>query len=222
MLQYLLGLLSNLFNPAVSILALIDYSSIVDKRAKVNRTVKVFKSSIGRYSYIGKNSSLINAEIGSFCSISSGVCVGMGNHDLKKLSTSPLFTEKYNGTGHSWTDQVIFPFDRVIVGNDVWIGGRAMIIGGKRIGNGAVIGAGAVVTKDVPPYAIVGGVPARIIGYRFSEEVIAQLEQLQWWNLPDDVLKECITLFQIDSIDIDALTKIVRGYQLHEHIRHSD
>jgi len=210
MLKYLIGLIKNLFNPAVSCLAQIDNYSLVDKKAKVNRSAKIFHSSMGRYSYIGKRSSLVYAEVGSFCSIAADVCVGMGTHDLNKLSTSPLFTEKQNGTGSSWTEKAPFPFNKVIVGNDVWIGERAMILGGLSIGDGAVIGAGAVVTKDVPPYAIVGGVPAKIIRYRFSEDVISRLVQLKWWSLPEDVLKENITLFQSGEIDIAAIERIVR------------
>ena len=210
MIKYFLGLLKNLFNPAISCLAIIDNCSFVDKRAKVNRSAKIFHSSMGRYSYIGKRSSLVYAEVGAFCSIAADVCVGMGTHVLKKLSTSPLFTEKHNGTGSSWTELTPFPFNKVTVGNDVWIGERAMILGGLSIGDGAVIGAGAVVTKDVPPYAIVGGVPAKIIRYRFSEDVIERLEQLKWWNLPEIVLKENIALFQSDEIDVEAIERIVR------------
>jgi len=211
MRKYILGLLINFFNPAVSILARIDNKSSVDRKAKVNRSAKIFRSTIGRYSYVGKRSSLVNAEVGAFCSIASDVCVGMGTHDLAKLSTSPLFTEKYNGTGYSWVEQTPFPFEKVIVGNDVWIGERAMIMGGKTVGDGAVIGAGAVVTKDVPPYAIVGGVPAKVIRYRFPEEIIDRLEASKWWNLPDDKLKKHIALFQSDDIEIEALEKMTRN-----------
>ncbi len=210
MIKYLLGLLKNLFNPAVSILAMIDNLSVVDRKAKINRTAKIFHSTIGRYSYVGKRSSLVNADVGAFCSIASDVCVGMGTHDLAKLSTSPLFTEKYNGTGHSWVEQTPFPFEKVTVGNDVWIGERTMIMGGKKIGNGAVIGAGAVVTKDVPAYAIVGGVPAKVIRYRFSEEVIARLEASKWWDCSDEVLKKNIGLFQSNEIDIEAVEKLTK------------
>lgn len=211
MRKYILGLLINFFNPAVSILARIDNKSSVDRKAKVNRSAKIFRSTIGRYSYVGKRSSLVNAEVGAFCSIASDVCVGMGTHDLAKLSTSPLFTEKYNGTGHSWVEQTPFPFEKVIVGNDVWIGERAMIMGGKTVGDGAVIGAGAVVTKDVPPYAIVGGVPAKVIRYRFPEEIVDRLEASKWWNLPDDKLKKHISLFQSDDIEIEAIERMTRN-----------
>ena len=212
MIKYLIGLIKNLFNPAVSCLAQIDNSSTVDKRAKVNRFTKIFHSSIGRYSYIGPHSSLIYAEVGSFCSIASDVCVGMGIHDLKKLSTSPLFTEQHNGTGHSWTRRTPFPFKRVTVGNDVWIGERVMIMGGRQIGDGAVIGAGAIVTKDVPPYAIVAGVPAKLIRYRFPEDTISRLERLRWWNLPEEVIKENIALFQSDEIDIESIESVFRAH----------
>ena len=80
-----------------------------------------------------------------------------------------------------------------------------MVMGGVIIGNGAVVAAGAVVTKDVPPYAVVGGVPAKVIKYRFSPEVIEALEKLQWWSLPESVLRENIDVFQIDDISIDKL-----------------
>lgn len=208
MFKYLLGLLKNLFNPAVSILAVVDGYSSVDKKAKVHRSAKIFHSELGRNSYIGKRGKLVYAEVGTYCSIAADVCVGMGKHDLTKLSTSPLFTEKKNGTGHSWTDQRPFSFEKVLVGNDVWIGERAMIMGGLTIGDGAVIAAGAVVTKDVPPYAVVGGVPAKVIKYRFSPEVIEALEKMQWWSLPESILKKHTNVFQTDNISIDTLKRL--------------
>lgn len=208
MFKYLIGFIKNLFNPAVSCLAIVDGSSCVDKKAKVYRAAKIFHSTLNKYSYVGKRSCLINAEIGSFCSIAADVCVGMGIHDMSKLSTSPLFNEKTNGTGHSWTNQIAFPYERVVVGNDVWIGERALIKGGVTIGNGAVIGAGAIVTKDVPPYAIVGGVPARIIRYRFSPELIEKIERLQWWSMSEDDLRRNIHFFQMDNITIESIESI--------------
>lgn len=208
MFKYFIGFLKNLFNPAVSCLAMVDSSSCVDKKAKVYRAAKIFHSKLSRFSYVGKRSCLINAEIGSFCSIASDVCVGMGTHDMSKLSTSPLFNEKRNGTGHSWTNQISFPYENVVVGNDVWIGERALIMGGVTIGNGAVVGAGAIVTRDVPPYAIVGGVPAKIIRYRFPPDIVEKLEKLQWWLMPEHNLRGNIHFFQMDKITIDIIESI--------------
>ena len=202
MFKYLLGLFKNLFNPAVSILAAVDRYSFVDKKAKVHRFAKLFHSKLGKYSYIGKRGILVYAEVGSYCSIAADACVGMGKHELTMLSTSPLFTEKKNGTGHSWSDKTPFPYEKVVIGNDVWIGERAMIMGGRTIGDGAVIGAGAVVTKDVPPYAIVGGVPAHIIKYRFPQDVIDKLIDLKWWDIDEEKLKNNIGLFQNVPVDL--------------------
>jgi serine acetyltransferase len=98
----------------------------------------------------------------------------------------------------------------VTVGNDVWIGARAMIMGGNTIGNGAVVAAGAIVTKDVPAYAVVGGVTAKIIRYRCPPDIINRLEAVKWWELPDKILQENISLFQSNEIDIDAMERIVR------------
>ena len=209
MLKYLLGFFLNLFNRGVSLFALVDNRSSVSRKAKVYAHTKVSMSVIGDYSYVGRRSSLVMAEIGKYCSIAGDSTIGMGNHTLRYLSTSSLFTEKRNGTGASWCDsQSLIPYKKITIGNDVWIGTHSMILGGVKIGDGAVIGAGAVVTKDVPPYAIVGGVPAKIIRYRFSQEIIKQLLDIQWWNLPEHLLKEKINLFQTDNITVETIEKL--------------
>ena len=197
MLKYILGYLKYFFNPAVSLFAKIDNRSRISRKAKVYGHVQVSNATMGDYSYIGRYSRLIHADVGKFCSIGGQSAIGMGTHTLDKLSTSPLFTEEHNATTHTWVKtSTVEPFKRTTIGNDVWIGQRVMIIGGVTVGDGAVIGAGAVVTKDVPPYAVVVGVPAKVIRYRFLQEQIATLLAHPWWNMPDKQLKEKIELFQ--------------------------
>lgn len=164
--------------------------SQIDKTAYVGSGTLLYDSSIGKYSYMGYDCEVVNCEIGKFCSLANNVIIGGAQHPLNWVSTSPVFYNQQGGSNHHLGSLEFDKTKRSYIGNDVWIGNRAIIMQGIRIGDGAVIGAGAVITKDVPPYAIVGGIPARIIRYRFDEQTIAELQQSQWWNLSDDMLRQ--------------------------------
>lgn len=211
MISYILGLLKNFFRSNVSLFAVVDNRSVIDRHARINRGAKLVDSTIGRYSYIGGGSWAVGSDIGAFCSIARDVYIGLAGHTLDMMSTSPIFTEPHNGTGFSWTSNsdCAYTNGRVSIGNDVWIGYGAKIMSGISIGNGAIVAAGAVVTKDVPPYAIVGGVPAHIIRYRFEQQIIDRLQNLKWWDLPDARLKAKIELFQTAAIDNKLIDSIL-------------
>jgi acetyltransferase-like isoleucine patch superfamily enzyme len=148
MKKYILGLLKNLFNPAVSLLTQIDNKSEVNRKARIYSFVKIFNSKIDKYSYVGRNTRVVHAEIGKYCSIAGGSIIGMGTHALKNISTSSLFTSKKNGTGSSWTNKTtIEEYQPIEIGNDVWIGTRVIIMSGVKIGNGAVLGAVQLLQK---------------------------------------------------------------------------
>lgn len=135
-------------------------------------------TSIGAYTYIQRGTEILSANIGNFCSIGTDCHIGMYAHPTENVSTSSRLYLKILDCSDYYND---IPKPAVI-GHDVWIGSNSTILGGVKIGNGAVIGAGAVVTKDVLPYAVVGGVPAKLIKYRFCRERITELEESQWWN----------------------------------------
>lgn len=142
--------------------------------------------------------------IGKFCSIACGAkfLFNSANHSLKSLSTYP-FPIFYDVWGLE-NLKVIDAWDNkgdIVIGNDVWIGFEAVVLSGVKIGDGAIIGARAVVTKDVPPYTIVGGVPAKTIRKRFDDDTIEKLLKLKWWNLPVETIKRNIYAIQNGLID---------------------
>lgn len=146
--------------------------------------------------------------IGKFCSIACGAkfLFNSANHAMHSLSTYPfpIFYEEWEHgikVDKAWDNK-----GNIVIGNDVWIGYEAVIMAGVTIGDGAIIGTRAVVTKDVPPYTIVGGVPAKPIRKRFSDTVINKLLEIQWWNLPPEQIGKYIQ--DIQEGNIDALIKV--------------
>lgn len=206
MKKYIHGFLINLLNLRISKFILIDNLSIVKSKTKIYSFCQIFNSNIGSYTYVSRKTSIIHANIGAYCSIAGGVKIGMGTHNIKSVSSSPAFYSKNNALGITFAQNNNFTeFKRVEIGNDVWIGARAMIMSGIKIGHGAVIGAGAIVTKDVPNYAVVVGVPAKTIKYRFSKKSIKILIESEWWNWPEEIIRDKLQLFQNDLLDEEML-----------------
>lgn len=195
------------YNISVSPFSRFNKATIFEGNNVIAKNTIVSNSIIGRNTYIGENSNLPNCKIGRFCSLSSGVTVVDNTHPSSiYVSTCPSFFSTLNQNGQSFVNSETFNEHlrvgeySIVIGNDVWIGTNAIIKGGVSVGDGAIIAMGAVVTKNVPPFSIVGGVPAKIIKYRFDEQQIKELMQIQWWNKSDDWLKQHISFF--NNIDV--------------------
>ena len=188
-----------------------EADTIIDKNVRfeggncIQEKARILNSILGYGTYIGVNSFICNTRVGRYCCIGGNVKTITGNHPVRQfVSIHPAFysmrkqagftyvtKEKFSDFNYIQEDEKI----SVIIGNDGWIGENASILEHVVIGNGAVVAAGAMVTKDIPNYAIVGGVPARIIGYRFDEETIDFLEQIKWWEKPQEWIEKHAELF---------------------------
>lgn len=164
-------------------------STLQDHTALHSRSV-VTGINLGSFSYIAERSQVSYTQIGRFCSVGPEFLCGYGDHPLEFVSTSPVFYSTRGQCGTTFSDKNAFPEHKETeIGHDVWIGARVFVRSGMKIGDGAIIAAGAAVVTDVPDYALVGGVPAKIIRYRFDEPTIKELLQLRWWNWPEADLR---------------------------------
>ena len=164
--------------------------SDIDKKAVIQHHANIRYSQIGKYTYVSANASCVYAKIGNFSSIAAGVAIGGGGHNLESVSTSPVFSKGKNIFRRNFASIEYSPYKQTVIGNDVWIGNRALILQGVTIGDGAVVGAGSVVTKDVEPYSVVAGNPARVIKKRFDDETVEKLLALKWWEKDESFLKK--------------------------------
>ena len=145
---------------------------------------------LGYRSTLGKNNWVHgNISIGKYCQIGANVMINSTNHPVNYLSTY-INSELFNGDLYELKDT-----KSITIGHDVWIGHGAIILGGVNIGNGCIIAAGAVVTKDIPPYSIAAGVPASVKSKRFNDNIGKEIEELEWWNKKDDELENIKPLF---------------------------
>ncbi len=169
------------------------YGCALGDHVALQPRVSLTDTRAGSFNYVAIEARLNDVSVGSFCSIGPRVTIGTGEHPAHFLSTSPVFYSPRKQTGVTFLPAGSgAPFAerlRVHIGHDVWIGAHVFVRDGVRIGNGAIVAAGAVVTRDVAPYQIVGGVPARPLRLRFPADIIARLEALAWWRWPADRLR---------------------------------
>lgn len=169
-------------------------NSVINPKASVGNGAQIVNSTIGRYSYV-YDSMVISTDVGNFCSIGAGCSIGGGSHPTDWVSTSPVFYSGRNCLHKNFTNEQYKEYSKTIIGNDVWIGSKCLIKGGITIGDGAIIGMGSVVTHDVEPYSIVAGNPAKLIRYRFNQQIILKMLEIKWWEFNDEKLKSFASYF---------------------------
>jgi acetyltransferase-like isoleucine patch superfamily enzyme len=186
---------------SASIFAYADRNTFLGERSNIS-TNRLLNCNVGRYSYIGKTITLSNLKVGSFSSIAQDFVILSGRHPLDYVSTSPCFYSGNNALGSHFIKNENFQEFKLnsegyacTVGSDVWIGFGVRVMDGVTIGNGSVIAAGALLTKDIPPYEIWAGIPAKKISTRFEKEQVERLILIEWWNKPTSWLHDKAHLF---------------------------
>ncbi|VAW11535.1 Chloramphenicol acetyltransferase [hydrothermal vent metagenome] len=198
----------------------IGFSVICEGKNNFAYNSSISSSRIGYGSYLAEGATIRKAKIGKYCSIGPNVNCIFGKHPSSTfVSTHPAFFTSRKNIGVSYAKTQLFdefakPGDNqgkysIIIGNDVWIGANVAIMDGVKIGDGAIVAANALVNKDIEPYTIVGGVPAKPIKKRFSDSHIEFLLELRWWNKPEKWIVEHAGLF----VDIETFYKKIMNAQ---------
>jgi acetyltransferase-like isoleucine patch superfamily enzyme len=187
------------------------YSCKFGKYNKVNDSSYLYNVEYGDFTYSALRVTILNTKIGKYCSIAQGVSIGLGKHPVKEfVTTNPAFYYVHKQCGFTFTTCQMFDETGFVdIGNDVWIGANSIILDDVTIGDGAIIAANSVVTHDVPPYAIVGGSPAKVIKFRFSEEHIKTLVAFKWWNRD----AEWIQTNHMSFLDLNKFIELIRLWQ---------
>tara|TARA_B110000240_G_C13417574_1_gene417976 strand:+ start:94 stop:705 length:612 start_codon:yes stop_codon:yes gene_type:complete len=183
-------------------------NSTIHKSSKIEAGSQVLNSSFDKHSFCGYDCQINNSDIGSFCSIADNVIIGPSSHPYNWVGGSPVFYSGRDSIKAKFSE-----FDRekplrTVIGSDVWIGINSIIKSGVKIGHGSIIGMGSVVTKDVDPYTIVGGCPAKVIKKRFNDNIINNLLDLCWWELDENELKKISVNIKNPIKFIESLRKI--------------
>lgn len=194
-----------------------DFARIEDssfgRNVDLQRFSLIYHSELGDYSYVGRYFTAWHCKIGKFCSISWNVGIGGANHDYERITQHAFLYAKQFGILEEEQNPGYNRFeDECIIGNDVWIGCNAVICRNVHVGDGAVIAAGAVITKDVEPYTIVGGVPGKMIKRRCEITLANRLIQTHWWDLPAETIRKNFELFNSKITDhaVEKIEKLVQ------------
>ncbi len=174
------------------------------KYCKVGARTTVIESAFGDYSYAVNDCEIVYSDIGKFVSIGALVGLNPANHPMERAAQAHFTYRSWQYFEDLADEAEEFEkrrAQRVVIGHDVWIGRAAIVLPGRSIGNGAIVGAGAVVTKDVAPYTIVAGNPARVVRRRFSEEIAARLDRLAWWDWAHRDLRRAVPDFRSLSVE---------------------
>lgn len=210
--KYLASLFSikKLTHRHIALTAIWDTKSTFSDYSHILSGAKLSNTQIGKYSRVGVNCKLTNVTMGNFSVVAGDSLLGIGQHPTNYLTYHSIFYKKGNWGWHD--DWIKYPegfqeLAPITIGNNVWVGRNVIVMGGVTIGDNSIVATGAVVTKDVPPFTIVGGVPAKVIKTLFTEEIRERLQHIQWWNLPDEEITKAIDLFHIPNPTLEDINR---------------